>query len=118
MAKLETVAGFRAWAGTNIPGNVPDQLIQDELDEAESMLVADVRCGTVDAIIVNLDANPIGLGEVRRRAQNLLAKRNSPEGFSGTGEEGFITIPAVPSGALSAVRQIKTHLGIPIVVIA
>ena len=27
MAKLETVAGFRAWAGTNIPGNVPDQLI-------------------------------------------------------------------------------------------
>ena len=118
MSTFVTVGMFRMWAGVNVPGSVPDVLILMCLDEAESALVADVGCGTVDVIAANPEANPIGAGEVCRRAQNLLAKRNSPEGSAGTGEEGFIAIPSIPSGSLAAVRQIKKHLGIPVVVIA
>lgn len=117
-AKLETVAGFRGWATVNVPANVPDTLIQACLDEAEAGLVADVLCGTVDRIITNIDANPIGVGEVRRRAQNLLGRRNSPEGVAGVGQDGFVMIPASPPGSAIAVRQIKQHLGIPLVVVA
>lgn len=118
MSKLVDIPTFRLWAGANVPGSVSDELVQMCLDEAESALVADVGCHIVDVIAANLDAAPIGSGEVCRRAQNLLAKRNSPDGSAGSGEEGFISIPAVPSGSLAAVRQIKKHLAIPIVVIA
>jgi hypothetical protein len=114
-AKLVDITSYRTWAGASV-GSVPDSLIQQSLDEAESGLVADVGCGTVDAIVVNLDANAVAVGEVQRRTNNLLAKRNSPEGVAGVGDMGVISIPSTPAGSMASVRQIKQHLGIPLVV--
>lgn len=118
MSKLVTLAEYRMWMGPALPSTTPDSIIQDALDSAEAGLVADVGCQAIDAIITNLDANVIAREDIMLRTSNKLAKRNSPEGVAGVGEEGFITIPATPNGSQVNVRQIKKHLRISVVVIA
>lgn len=110
-AKLVTVAEFRAWAGA-ASASVPDELIQDCLDEAEAGIVADTGVTSIDQVITNLDANPIGRGDEMRRAANLLARRNSPEGYAGAGDDGIITVPAGDPGSHAATRRIRRILKI------
>ena len=87
MSVLVSVADFRQWAGTNIPASVPDDLILDCLDEAEAGILAETGA-TIAAIQVNTLAVAEMVGEQKRRANRLLARRNSPEGIAGAGSEG------------------------------
>lgn len=109
-AVLVDVAGFRDYAGIGL--QVGDDLLQAALDEAEAQLVADVGCPAVDAILAVPAAVPIAEGDVRRRAANLFARRNSPEGIAGAGDDMIITVPAGDPGSPAAVRRIRRLLGI------
>lgn len=108
-----TVADFRSWAGANLPASVPDALIQECLDEAESGIAADTGA-TVDAI----ESEPLALdvlrGEEKRRANRLLARRNSPEGIAGAGTDGLAyQIPVRDADSQRAVWTIRSHLAVP-----
>ena len=117
-AVLVTIPEFRAWAGAT--STVPDELVQGCLDEAEAGLVADVGVATVEAIVAgSAAAVAIARGDEMRRAANLHARRSSPEGFAGSGEDGVIPIPAGDPGSPAAVRRIRRLLGMqPVVAIA
>ena len=117
MSKLVSITDYRVWMGPSLPATTPDSVVQMCLDSSEAGLVADVGA-VIDAIITNLEANALARKDIMLRTSNELAKRNSPEGVAGVGEEGFISIPATPAGSISTVRQIKRHLRIPVVVIA
>ncbi len=118
-AQLADVDDFRLWAGA-ASTTVPDNLVQQCLDEAEAGLVSDVGVLTVEEIIAgSAAAVAIAKGDEQRRAANLLARRNSPEGFAGAGEDGYIPVPAGDPGSAQAVRRIRRLLGMqPVVVIA
>ena len=109
MAILVSVAEFRAWAGTNVPAQVPDALIAECLDEAEAGIVSEAG-SPIDLIAAHPLAGAEATGEEKRRAQNLLAKRNSPEGVAGMGVEGYISIPAIPVGGQRVIWHIRQHL--------
>jgi hypothetical protein len=108
---LATVEVFRSWAGA-AAASVPTGLVQQCLAEAESALAADVGA-PVHVIAAHPDAVVIAVGDVLRRAANLLARRNSPEGVAGVGDLGYIQVPANDPGSFHAVRRIRRHLGIP-----
>lgn len=109
---LVTVPDFRTWAGANVPASVPDALIKQCLDEAEAGIVADVGA-TVADIEQNLMALDIAVGEEKRRANRLLARRNSPEGVAGVGDAGVIAIPVRDADSQRAVWGIRSHLAVP-----
>jgi hypothetical protein len=111
---LIDIPTFRAWAGAGAD-SVPDVLVQLCLDEAESALVADVRA-PVATITADPDAAVIARGDVLRRTANLLARRNSPEGVAGVGDDGLITVPSGDPGSPAAVRRIQRILRIERVV--
>ncbi len=110
---LVTVDQFRVWAGAATQ-TVPDELVQMCLDEAEAGIIADVLgpTGVIDTIVSNAKATAIAVGDEMRRAANLLARRNSPEGYAGAGEDGIIAIPAGDPGSPAAARRIRRLLGI------
>lgn len=113
-ASLVTVEQFRVWAGAAVQ-TVPDQLVQDCLDEAEAGIVADVfgpDSGSIDTIAANPNARAIATGDEKRRAANLLARRNSPEGYAGAGDDGIIVVPAGDPGSPAAARRIRRILKI------
>lgn len=118
MAVLVGEEEFRAWAGANVPATVPGSLVAACLEEAEAALVADVGCSTVNDITSHPDAARIAYGDMLRRTSNLLARRNSPEGIAGVGDDGMITVPSGDPGSPAAVRRIRRYLGIPVVVVA
>lgn len=106
---LVTVEQFRKWAGTQVPAQVPDVLIQQCLDEAEAGIAAD--CGTtIDAITADRAAAAVAVGEEQRRANRLLARRNSPEGVAGIGDAGVIAIPSRDADSQRAVWAIRALL--------
>lgn len=109
---LVTVAEFRIWAGANLPSSVPDVLVQECLDEAEAGIVADIGA-TVAGIQANPQALDVALGEEKRRANRLLARRNSPEGIAGAGADGIIAIPVRDADSQRAVWAIRSHLAVP-----
>lgn len=110
---LVTVEEFRVWAGANLPASVADVLIQECLDEAESGIVADTG-STVADIQANALALDVALGEEKRRANRLLARRNSPEGIAGAGADGLIiNIPTRDADSQRAVWAIRSHLAVP-----
>lgn len=111
---LVTIEQFRVWAGAATQ-TVPDELVQTCLDEAEAGIVADVfghDDGSITAILANPRAAAIALGDEMRRAANLLARRNSPEGYAGAGDDGIIAVPAGDPGSPAAARRIRRLLGI------
>lgn len=112
MSALATVPDFRAWSGANTPASVPDALIQNCLDEAESGIVADLGVG-IETVALYAPAIAIAHGEELRRASRLLARRNSPESIAGAGEAGLITIPSRDPDSARAIQQIKALLLIP-----
>ncbi len=113
MSVLVDVAGFRAWAGA-AAASVSDELVAQCLDEAEAGLCADLDV-TVDQLTAPV-AEPLAVGEVKRRASRLLARRNSPEALSGFGE-AIIAIPvrdpdsARTEQAIRAVLQLRAVAG-------
>lgn len=109
-ALLVGVDAFREYAG--IGASVADDVLADALDEAEAQLVADVGCASVADILAVEAAVPIAAGDVRRRAANLFARRNSPEGIAGSGDDGVITVPAGDPGSPAAVRRLRRLLRI------
>jgi hypothetical protein len=115
MAALVTVQQFRTWAGAATQ-TVPDELVQMCLDEAEAGIVVDVfgpsGAGSIYTIKEDALASPIARGDEMRRAANLLARRNSPEGYAGAGDDGIITVPAGDPGSPAAVRRIRRILRI------
>lgn len=113
-AKLVTVEQYRLWAGA-ASQSTPDELVQMCLDEAEAGIVADVfgpDSGDIDTIVDEPKAVPIARGDEMRRAANLLARRNSPEGYAGAGDDGIIAVPSGDPGSPAAVRRIRRILGI------
>jgi hypothetical protein len=110
---LVSVADFRAWSGANIPASVPDALIQDCLDEAEAGIAAETGA-KIEDIGAHLLARAEAVGEEKRRANRLLARRNSPEGVAGAGSDGLIyTIPVRDADSQRAVWHIQAHLLVP-----
>ena len=110
-ARLVTVEEFRDWSGA-ATASVPDELVQQCLDEAEAGIVADTGILTIDEVIVVIEAGVIARGDEMRRAANLLARRNSPEGIAGAGDDGIIAVPAGDPGSPAATRRIRRILGI------
>lgn len=100
MSTLVSVEAFRAYAGAAVM-SVPDALIQQCLDEAESGLLIDV-----DTSLAEIEAFPeavaLATGEELRRASRLLARRNSPESVLGLGEAAFV----MPSRDADSARTI------------
>lgn len=113
-AVLVDVPMYRLWAGAATQ-TAPDDLVQMCLDEAEAAIVVDVfgpSAGGIDTIVGNEVAADIARGDELRRAANLLARRNSPEGYAGAGDDGIITVPAGDPGSPVAVRRIRRVLGV------
>ena len=113
MATLVPVDAFRAWAGANIPASVPDALIQDCLDEAEAGIISEtgVAIATIKADAL---AKSIALGEEKRRASRLLARRNSPESVLGAGSDGIVvSIPVRDADSQRAIWQMRSILRVP-----
>ena len=115
MSTLVSVEQFRLWAGAAVQ-TVPDDLVTICLDEAEAGIVADVfgkTEGSITAIVAEPSAAAIAVGDEMRRAANILARRNSPEGYAGAGEEGIIiAVPAGDPGSAAAARRIRRLLGL------
>jgi len=93
-----------------VPSTVPDALVQSCLDEAEAGIVAEVG-----AAVAEIEANPLALaemlGEERRRASRLLARRNSPESVLGSGADGMVvSVPVRDADSQRAVWHIQAHL--------
>jgi len=109
MATLVSVPDFRLWAGTNVPANMPDVLIQDCLDEAEAGIVSETGAPLLD-IAANELALAEMLGEEKRRASRLLARRNSPESVLGAGADGVVVVPVRDADSQRAVWHIRDHL--------
>lgn len=110
-ARLVTVEDFREWSGAGSSSS-SDELIQQCLDEAEAGIAADVGVRSIDEIVTVLEANAVARGDEMRRAANFLARRNSPEGIAGAGDDGVIAVPAGDPGSASATRRIRRILGI------
>ena len=55
----------------------------------------------------------VAVGEEKRRANRLLARRNSPEGIAGAGVDGIISIPTRDADSQRAVWAIRSHLAVP-----
>ena len=111
MSVLVTVEEFRLQYGAGT-ASTSDELIQQCLDEAEAGIVADVGVGSIYDIVANQDVKAIARGDELRRAANFLARRNSPEGIAGAGDDGFLTVPAGDPSSPQAVRRIRRMLGI------
>ena len=109
---LVTVDEFRSWAGANLPSSVPDALVEECLREAEAGIIADTGA-TIADIQGDPSALDIALGEEKRRANRLLARRNSPEGIAGAGADGIIAIPVRDADSQRAVWAIRSHLAVP-----
>jgi hypothetical protein len=108
---LVTVEEFRAWSGA-VPASVSDALIQQCLSEAESGIIADTSV-TVAEIEGSKLALDVAVGEERRRANRLLARRNSPEGVVGTGTDGLsFAVPVRDADSQRAVWAIRSHLAV------
>lgn len=88
------------------PTSADDATLRAVLDEAHAELVADTRL-PVARIAVVPEAAALAVGEVVRRAQNLLARGNSPEGVLGVGELGPVPVPAGPPGSARTVQRIR-----------
>ena len=112
MSTLVTADDFRLWAGVSAV-TVPDSLIQQCLDEAESGLLADL--GDVDILDVKTSkqAKPVATGEVLRRAARFLARRNSPESIAGTGDFSVI-VPSRDPDSQRAVWALTQILGLDV----
>lgn len=111
MSDLVTVSQIRAYSGATI-GHLPDDVVQECLDEAEAGLAADVR-KPLDIIAAHPQASAVAVGDIKRRTANLLARRNSPEGVAGVGDTGIIPVPADDPGTSRAVLRIRRLLDIP-----
>ena len=105
-AVLVSVAEFRTWSGA-ATASIPDSLIQDCLDEAEAGMLADVGTG-MDDIQADSGAVTLARGEELRRASRLMARRNSPEGFSGYGDIAIQVASRDPDSyrTIAAIRSI------------
>ena len=111
MAELVTVSDFRTWAGaSNV--SAPDTVVQQCLDEAEASILADLYV-TIDEILSLADATVTARGEELRRAQRLLARRNSPEGIAGAGELGWVAVPSRDPDSSWAVTRLRQQLNVP-----
>jgi hypothetical protein len=106
-AILVSVSEFRQWAG--IGSNVPDDVIEGVLAEAESGIAADVG-EPITAIVADESAAAIAHGEMLRRTNRLLARKNSPEAVASAGSEGVIAIPSRDPDSQRAVDAIRSHL--------
>ena len=112
MGVLVSVDEFRQWAGIS-PTSASDDVLAATLDEAEAGLAADVG-DTLAAIMADQDAVAIGSGEVLRRANRLLARRNSPESVLGAGVDGIlVTVPARDPDSQRSVWSIQAILDVP-----
>lgn len=109
---MVTVEDFRGWAGAAY-STVPDGLAAACLDEAEAALWSDVGCDLPMDLTSSPQAAAIARGDVLRRAANILARRNSPEGVAGVGDMGIITVPSGDPGSPAAVRRLRRILGMP-----
>lgn len=101
---------LREWLGTNA---VSTTLLDICLDEAESSLRADL--GVVvgpdpDPILADAEALTIARGEVLRRAQRNLARRNSPEGISGLGDLGAFRVPVRDPDSQVSMNRLRAIL--------
>ena len=113
MATLVPVDAFRAWAGANVPASVPDALIQDCLDEAEAGIIAETGVA-IATIKADPSARSIAVGEEKRRASRLLARRNSPESILGAGSDGIVvSIPVRDADSQRAIWQMRSILRVP-----
>lgn len=110
MAVLVDVSTFREWAG--ISDAVSDVVLALTLDEAEAAIAADVG-EPLQAIIANAAAANVARGEELRRANRLLARKNSPEALAGAGAETVITIPSRDPDSQRSVWTIQSILGTP-----
>lgn len=110
MSVLVTVPEFREWAG--ISDAVSDDVLAVSLDEAEAAIAADVGVPVAD-MIASADAVAVARGEELRRANRLLARKNSPEGIAGAGLEGIITLPSRDPDSQRAVWVIQAILDVP-----
>jgi hypothetical protein len=107
---LVAVDEFRAWAG--IGANVGDDVIKGVLAEAEAGIAADVGAPIYE-ITADESAAVIAHGEMLRRANRLLARKNSPEGLAGAGSDGPISIPQRDPDSQRAVWSIRAILMVP-----
>jgi hypothetical protein len=106
-AILVSVDEFRQWAG--VGQNVPDEVIDGVLSEAESGIAADVG-EPITTIVGDPAAAAIAYGEMLRRTNRLLARKNSPESVVGAGSEGVFAIPSRDPDSQRAVDAIRSHL--------
>ena len=104
-AALVTWDELAEWA--NAPA-VPESILQSCVDEAEASLLADVDV-RVTEITKNKAALAVAHGEVLRRGQRLLGRRNSPEGQIGVGEFG-VAIPIRDPDSVNAVNALRNIL--------
>lgn len=102
---------FRDYSGASL-STTGDDVVVAVLAEAHAGLAADVGVD-VAQIAAHPDARAIAVGDIQRRAANLLARRNSPEGVAGVGDMGVITVPSGDPGSPRAVARIQRLLGIP-----
>jgi hypothetical protein len=108
MPAIPTTADFRTYAGVGT--GTSDRLVQDALDEALTSLGADVGKPYED--LFSSPAAAIARGEALRRANRLLARKNSPEAVAGAGADGIIAIPSRDPDSQRAVDSIIRLLGI------
>jgi hypothetical protein len=101
------VAEFRAWSG--VGANVPDDVIEGVIAEAAAGIVADVG-EPLSVIVADEAAAAILHGEVLRRTNRLLARKNSPESVVGAGSEGVFAIPSRDPDSQRATDAIRSHL--------
>jgi len=112
MGVLVQVDEFRQWAGVS-ETSASDQVIEQTIAEAEAGLAADVGEPLSDIMTVP-EASAIGHGEVLRRANRLIARRNSPESVLGAGVDGIaVTVPARDPDSQRAVWSIQSVLLTP-----